>query len=83
MRDPLVQAFWKVWGCDQVAYKVFPSVMAQRNVKGLASIQYSTGANTSGIDCVSFTCIPIKEGLHNIIKCLRSQELNDKCKLIY
>ena len=75
--DPLICAFWRVWGHEQLACKVFPTVMAGRSVQRLGNLLYGvTPATGGGPDGgATFTSVPIKEGLHSIIKCLKAQDV--------
>ncbi|GFG34074.1 hypothetical protein Cfor_04254, partial [Coptotermes formosanus] len=81
--DPAIRELWRVWSHEQVAAKVFPVCNASNR---LGSLFYTT--SPQGEICMlnqpssstaallgHVTHVPVKEGLHSIIKCLKNQDL--------
>ncbi|XP_033610266.1 uncharacterized protein LOC111871730 [Cryptotermes secundus] len=81
--DPAIRELWRVWSHEQVASKVFPVCNASNRLGSLfyttspqgemCMINQSAGAAAALLGHV--THVPIKEGLHSVIKCLKNQDL--------
>uniref|UniRef100_T1J5B3 Uncharacterized protein n=1 Tax=Strigamia maritima TaxID=126957 RepID=T1J5B3_STRMM len=73
-----LREFWKVWGQEQIACKVFPVNGATRSCPKVGPLYYAspvTGALGASGGKSYLSHVPIKEGLQSIIKCLKSQDV--------
>ncbi|KAJ4443400.1 hypothetical protein ANN_05068, partial [Periplaneta americana] len=81
--DPCIRELWRIWSHEQIAAKVFPVCNAGSR---LGSLLYTTSAqgdmcvmNQSSSSTLALlghvTHVPVKEGLHSVIKCLKNQDL--------
>ena len=75
--DSHVKTFWQIWGQDQIACKVFPIALAHYGVqRKVGHYIHTVHKGTMTLDLgvpTSLTNMPIKEGMHSIIKCLKAQ----------
>ncbi|XP_077868902.1 uncharacterized protein LOC144359839 [Saccoglossus kowalevskii] len=77
---PIINEFWMYWGNELASCKVFPVAMAIFDAYKMNSEMTDDGgvakATLAGFR-LSFRRLPLKEGLNNIIQCLKSQ--NPEC----
>ncbi|XP_076327625.1 uncharacterized protein LOC143234273 isoform X1 [Tachypleus tridentatus] len=80
--EPVVKEFWRVWGHEQISRQVFPVTVT--NVS-LAKPLYNAipgmfrtlpDVSSGSININAFPHVPIKEGLHSVIKCLKTQDIS-------
>ncbi|KAJ9575476.1 hypothetical protein L9F63_007681 [Diploptera punctata] len=81
--DPAIRELWRVWSHEQVSSKVFPVCSTSSHLGSffftsspqgeVCMVNRSTNSTTSLLGHV--THVPIKEGLHSVIKCLKNQDL--------
>ncbi|PSN53466.1 hypothetical protein C0J52_09351 [Blattella germanica] len=81
--DPSIRELWRIWSHEQIAAKVFPVCSSSNRLGSLfytsspqgdmCIMSQSTGSTASLLGHV--THVPVKEGLHSVIKCLKNQDL--------
>ncbi|XP_013774986.1 uncharacterized protein LOC106459860 [Limulus polyphemus] len=80
--EPVVKEFWKVWGHEQISRQVFPATVTNVSltkplynaIPGMFRTLPDVADGSVNIN--AFPHVPIKEGLHSVIKCLKTQDIS-------